>query len=331
MLLPHLLRQRHGTAPIGFFLHTPFPSSELWVRLPWREELIEGLLGADVVAFHTGEYRDHFLRSCWRSRGDVRVDGTTVTTPDGRRVRAEVHPISIDAGDFAERTAASGVDRCLRPLARQFEGRRVLLGVDRLDYTKGILERLHALELLLEQRRDLRGRITLVQIAVPTRGEVREYETLRRQVEELVGRINGRFTEPGHDVPVHYLYRGVPGDRLLAYYRLADVCLVTPLRDGMNLVAKEYVTVQAAAGGAGVLVLSEFTGAAAQLWDAVRCNPWDTQGLANAIAAALELDEEDRRTRIANMASSVHEHDVFWWVNQELAALESRAGIAPKR
>ena len=331
MLLPHLLRQRHGTAPIGFFLHTPFPSSELWVRLPWREELIEGLLGADVVAFHTGEYRDHFLRSCWRSRGDVRVDGTTVTTPDGRRVRAEVHPISIDAGDFAERTAASGVDRCLRPLARQFEGRRVLLGVDRLDYTKGILERLHALELLLEQRRDLRGRITLVQIAVPTRGEVREYETLRRQVEELVGRINGRFTEPGHDVPVHYLYRGVPADRLLAYYRLADVCLVTPLRDGMNLVAKEYVTVQAAAGGAGVLVLSEFTGAAAQLWDAVRCNPWDTQGLANAIAAALELDEEDRRTRIANMASSVHEHDVFWWVNQELAALESRAGIAPKR
>jgi trehalose 6-phosphate synthase len=331
MLLPHLLRQRHRGARIGFFLHTPFPSSELWVRLPWRADLIEGLLGADVVAFHTSEYRDHFLRSCWRSRDDVRVEGTTVTTADGRRVRAEVHPISIDAGDFARRTADTGVDRCLRPLERQFGGRRVLLGVDRLDYTKGILERLQALELLLEQRRDLRGRLTLVQIAVPTRGEVREYETLRRQVEELVGRINGRFTEPGFDVPVHYLYRGVPGDRLLAYYRLADVCLVTPLRDGMNLVAKEYVTVQHAAERAGVLVLSEFTGAAAQLDGAVRCNPWDTQGVANAILAALDLDEEDRRARIANMASSVHEHDVFWWVNQELAALEQRAGIAPKR
>jgi trehalose 6-phosphate synthase len=160
---------------------------------------------------------------------------------------------------------------------------------------------------------------------------VREYAQLRRQVEELVGRINGRFTEPGHDVPVHYLYRSVPADRLLAYYRLADVCLVTPLRDGMNLVAKEYVTVQHAADRAGALVLSEFTGAAADLPQAVRCNPWDPEGIAGAISVALALEEDDRRTRIADMASSVHEHDVFWWVNQELAALEPPTGIAPKR
>jgi alpha,alpha-trehalose-phosphate synthase [UDP-forming] len=331
MLLPALLRERYPGRPIGFFLHTPFASSELWVRLPWRAQLIEGLLGADVVAFHTQEYRDHFLRSCWRSRDDVRVDGHEVVAPDGRRVRAEVHPISIDAADFAARTSRGGVDRCLTPLRRQFGGRRVMLGVDRLDYTKGILERLSAIELLLEQRRDLRRELAYVQIAVPSRGEVREYAQLRRQVEELVGRINGRFTEPGHDVPVHYLYRGVPPDRLLAYYRLADLCLVTPLRDGMNLVAKEYVTVQGAVDGAGVLVLSEFTGAASELGGAVPCNPWDPEGIAGAISLALDLEEDDRRTRIRDMASYVHEHDVFWWVSQELLALETPSGIARRR
>jgi trehalose 6-phosphate synthase len=332
MLLPALLRARHRNAPIGFFLHTPFASSELWRRLPWRAQLIEGLLGADVVSFHTTEYRDHFLRSCWRSRDDVVVEGTTVTAPDGRRVRAEVHPISIDARDYAERTSRDGVEGYLRQLRAQFSGRRVLLGVDRLDYTKGILERLQAFELLLDQRKDLRRTLTLVQIAVPSRGEVREYASLRRQVEQAVGRINGRFSEPGHDVPVHYLYRSVPPDRLLAYYRLADVCLVTPLRDGMNLVAKEYVTVQGAVGGAGALVLSEFTGAAEELGEAITCNPWDVDGLAAAIAHALDLQEDDRRGRIADMASSVHEHDVFWWVSQELGALESpETGIAPRR
>ncbi len=332
MLLPALLRARHGGAPIGFFLHTPFASSELWRRLPWRAQLIEGLLGADVVSFHTTEYRDHFLRSCWRSRDDVVVEGTTVTAPDGRRVRAEVHPISIDARDYAERTSRDGVERYLRQLREQFAGRRVLLGVDRLDYTKGILERLQAVELLLEQRKDLRRTLTLVQIAVPSRGEVREYASLRRQVEQAVGRVNGRFSEPGHDVPVHYLYRSVPPDRLLAYYRLADVCLVTPLRDGMNLVAKEYVTVQGAAGSAGALVLSEFTGAAEELGEAITCNPWDVDGLAAAIGHALDLQEDERRGRIADMASSVHEHDVFWWVSQELGALESpESGIAPRR
>ena len=156
--------------------------------------------------------------------------------------------------------AQPAVERALSGLRAQFAGRRLLLGVDRLDYTKGIPERLRAIELLLELRPELRREITFVQVAVPSRGEIREYRELRAAVEQLVGRINGRFTEPGLDVPVHYLYRGVTPDRLLAYYRAADVCLVTPLRDGMNLVAKEYVTVQEATDGAGVLVLSEFTG-----------------------------------------------------------------------
>jgi trehalose 6-phosphate synthase len=158
-----------------------------------------------------------------------------------------------------------------------------------------------------------------VQIAVPSRGEIREYRELRRNVEELVGRINGRFTDPGGDVPVHYLYRGIPRERLLAYYQLADVCLVTPLADGMNLVAKEFVTAQAAGHGTGALVLSEFTGAAMELRDAVPCNPFDVEGLAGIIAHALQLDTNERRRRLERMAGTVARHDIHWWTKQELA------------
>ena len=163
---------------------------------------------------------------------------------------------------------------------------------------------------------------------MPSRGEVREYRELRRNVEELVGRINGRFTDPGGDVPVHYLYRGLPPERLLAYYRLADVCLVTPLADGMNLVAKEFVTAQAAGGGNGALVLSEFTGAAVELRDALRCNPFDLEGLAATIEHALALDEGDRRRRIERMAADVARHDVYWWTEQELAAARKARSAA---
>ena len=245
-------------------------------------------------------------------------------------MRTAAHPISIDAGDLAERARQPGVNRALAGLRKQFADRRLLLGVDRLDYTKGIPERLRAIELLLELRPDLRREITFVQVAVPSRGEIREYRELRAAVEQLVGRINGRFTEPGLDVPVHYLYRGVTPDRLLAYYRAAEMCLVTPLQDGMNLVAKEYVTVQQATDGAGVLVLSEFTGAIEELPEALPCNPFDLEGLAGTISLALELDETDRRSRLARMAATIHRHDVFAWLDQELAS-PPRAGPEQRR
>jgi trehalose 6-phosphate synthase len=277
------------------------------------------MLGADIVSFHTARYRDNFLRTCVHCLDDVEVDGTTLRLGDGRSVRTAAHPISIDAADVAQRARRPAVERVLAGLRTQFAGRRLLLGVDRLDYTKGIPERLRAIELLLELRPDLRREISFVQVAVPSRGEIREYRELRAAVEQLVGRINGRFTEPGLDVPVHYLYRGVTPDRLLAYYRAAEVCLVTPLQDGMNLVAKEYVTVQAATEGTGVLVLSEFTGAIEELPEALPCNPFDLEGLAGTISLALELDEDDRRSRLERMAATVHRHDVFAWLDQELA------------
>jgi trehalose 6-phosphate synthase len=319
LLAPAALRRLGARGPVGFFLHVPFPAPEIFARLPWREEVLAGLLGADVVSFHTEEYRENFTRACARLLGVRVVRG--VVEHEGRRVRTVAHPISVDARSLGEAARAPGVERRLRALRAQFAGRRVLVGVDRLDYTKGILERLRAIELLLESRPDLRREIAFLQIAVPSRGEVTEYRRLRGEVEAAVGRINGRFTEPGRDVPVHYLHRSVTQEQLLASYRLASACLVTPLRDGMNLVAKEFAVAQGAGGEAGVLVLSEFTGAAEELREALRANPFDVEGLARVIEAALELPEEERRRRTATLAARVRHHDVFWWVDQELGAL----------
>jgi len=324
-LLPDLLRRQGAAGQTGFFLHVPFPPVEVFARLPWREQVLNGILGADVVSFHTERYRDNFLRTCLQLLSGVVVVGKGLRTDDGRTVQTQVHPISIDANDFATRATRPNVERALTGLQEQFAGRRVLLGIDRLDYTKGIPERLRAIEVLLELRPDLRSELVLVQLAIPSRGEIREYRELRSEVEQLVGRINGRFTEPGQDVPVHYLHRGVTPERLLAYYRAADVCLVTPLQDGMNLVAKEYVVVQAAAQGTGVLVLSEFAGAVEELPEALPCNPYDVEGLAGTIGLALELDEDDRRARLAAMGRRIHDNDVFAWVERELAGTDGEA------
>jgi trehalose 6-phosphate synthase len=197
----------------------------------------------------------------------------------------------------------------------------VLLGIDRLDYTKGILERLRAFEFLLEQRRDLRGHVVLVQIAVPSRGDIREYREAREAVEAAVGRINGRFTVPGGAAPVHYAHASVGPDQLLAFYQLADVCLVTSLNDGMNLVAKEYVTAQQAGDGDGVLVLSRFAGAAEELGaDALLCNPFHPEGIAGTIELALELGGADRHGRLERLAQQVADHDVYRWAGRHLRA-----------
>ncbi len=322
LLLPQLLRERFPDLRIGMFLHTPFPAPELFARLPWRESLLGGMLAADSLGFHTTQYRDNFLRTVQRIIPDATVLGDSIMREDGRRVRALSHPISIDAEDFGALARDPATDTEVTALREQFEGRKVLLGVDRLDYTKGIRHRLQALELLLEQRPHLRGRFVFVQIAVPSRDDVEEYRRLRTQVETEVGRINGRFTEPGHDVPVHYLHRSIDRSRLAAYYRIADVMCVTPLKDGMNLVAKEFVTVRDATDGDGVLLLSEFCGTAHEFGhDAIRCNPFDVEGLAMLMERALELAPADRRERIARMAQVVRDNDVFRWVGDELAAI----------
>jgi trehalose 6-phosphate synthase len=322
MLLPAMLRERREGEAIAFFLHIPWPPPELFSRLPWRRQLLEGLLGADVVSFHTERYRKNFTRTAGRLLNDITVKGNRLLLKNGRVVRTHANPISIDAKGFAERALSAEVEKELSRLRDQFQGRHVLLGVDRLDYTKGILERLEGYEDLLERRADLRGKVTLVQIAVPSRSSVREYRELREQIEQATGRINGRFTEPGSDVPIIYLHRGVSLPRLMAYYRIADVMLVTPLKDGMNLVAKEFVVAQSAARSSGILVLSEFTGAAIELERALPCNPFDTEGLSMRMEEALDMNIDERRDRMGDMARRIHRNNVFTWVERELDEVE---------
>ena len=326
--VPAQLRRAGSTEPIGFFLHIPFPPAELFARLPWRDQLVEGLLGADVVGFQTEEFRRNFVRTCIRLKEGLTVDGPRLRLDDGRVVLTATHPISVDARGIRAQARTEGVRKAVERLRRQFAGKRVLVGVDRLDYTKGIVERLRAIELLLERRPEFRGQIAVLQIAVPSRGDIREYRELRGEVEHLVGRINGRFTSPGGDVPIHYLYRGFPPAQLYAHYAVADVCLVTPLRDGMNLVCKEFVACQDAVGGAGVLLLSEFAGAAEELREALPCNPFDVEGLSGTIELALELDEEDRRWRIERLAERIRRHDVFAWLDEEVGILEAVAAAS---
>ena len=323
MLVPQLVRERVPDQRTGFFLHVPWPSPDLYVRLPWRADLLRGLLGADVISFHTEGYRRNFVQACRRLLTAEGVTGRAdeLVTPDGRSVRTTASPISIDARDLAATARSDATAGELAALQGQFAGRKVLLGVDRLDYTKGIIERLLAVELLLERRPDLRTTSVFVQVAVPSRDDVQEYRDLRAQVEQTVGRINGRFTEPGHDVPVHYFYRGLDHEHLAAYYALADVLLVTPLVDGMNLVAKEYVVVQHALHRSGALVLSELTGAALELREATRCNPYDIEGLSSQIEQSIAQPERSRRRAIGAMARRVHTHDVHRWVSGQLGAI----------
>jgi trehalose 6-phosphate synthase len=326
MLVPQLIRGRRPDQPIGFFLHVPWPSPDIFARLPWREQILVGLLGADVVSFHTERYRNNFVRSCARllTGSGVEVRGSSIVLPDGRVVSTTTAPISIDAAEFTRHATDPETDKEVQALTEQFAGRTLLLGVDRLDYTKGIVERILAVEMLLERSPELRTSLAFLQVAVPSRDNVREYRQLRGSVEQHIGRINGRFTEPGSDVPVHYLYRSLQQQQLAAYYAVADALLVTPLIDGMNLVCKEYVTVQHARGDSGALVLSEFTGAAVELPQAVLCNPFDVEGLSYRIEHALRLPPEARRAAIDAMAEHVRTYDVYRWVSEQLAEISSR-------
>src|SRR5579859_187878 len=327
MLVPRLIRERCPDQPIGFFLHVPWPPPDIFARLPWRQDVLFGLLGADVVSFHTEGYRRNFVRTCARllAGTGVQIHGPQVILPDRRVVTTTSAPISIDVAEFAHLATAPETGRDIAAVREQFAGRTLLLGVDRLDYTKGITERLLAVEMLLERRADLRQSLALLQIAVPSRDDVPEYRNLRATVERHIGRINGRFTEPGSDVPIHYLYRGLPPRQLAAYYAAAEALLVTPLIDGMNLVAKEYVIVQQARRGSGALVLSEFTGAAAELREAVPCNPFDVEGLSYRIEHALSLQASTRRAALTTMARRIRGHDVHQWVAGQLDDIGSCA------
>jgi trehalose 6-phosphate synthase/phosphatase len=319
MLVPALLRQRLPRARIGFFLHVPFPSSEVFRTLPWRREILDGLLGADLIGFHTFGYMRHFLTSLLHIDGvEPDVDGVRVGE---REVRAGVFPMGIDAGAFAALAGDPEVHARVEAIRREAGGRQIVLGVDRLDYTKGLPRRLEALALLLERDSTLCDRMRYVQIAVPSRGEVEAYQRFRREVEETVGRLNGAYGSL-QSLPIHYVHQSVSPQELVALYGAADVMLVTPLRDGMNLVAKEFAASRTDEDG--VLVLSEFAGAAAELHGAVTVNPYDVRALADSVQRALSMPAEERRARMRTLRRRVFDHDLFAWADgfaQRLHAL----------
>jgi trehalose 6-phosphate synthase len=320
-LVPAFLRELRPDLRIGFFLHIPFPPVELFEQLPWRGELVAGLLGADLVGFQLPGGAANFRRLAERTgrRGDgLGAHRPTAPRHLDREVRVAAFPISVDAGELDALARTEEVREHAARIRARLGGRRLLLGVDRLDYTKGIDIRLQAFHELLAEGRLSADEVALVQIATPSREEVAPYRRMRDRVERAVGRINGEFGEVGRPA-VHYLHTTVGREELAALYAAADVLLVTPLRDGMNLVAKEYPACRPDLGGA--LVLSEFAGAAAELTSAFLVNPHHLEEVKNALLAALAVSPEEGTRRMAQLRRTVLSHDVDHWARTFLAAL----------
>ena len=317
-LVPGILRELRPDLRIGWFLHIPFPPPEVFVALPWREQLAAGVLGADLAGFQTPDAAANFRRLVVRLGLAEPGDDDCVVIGD-RQVRARAFPIGIDAEHYeslARDDATTNRARDIR--ARLGAPHTMLLGVDRLDYTKGIDVRLRALAELLDEGTLNPSTVTMVQIAQPSRDDVEAYITLRDEVERLVSQINGDHARVGFPV-VHYIHQDIEAEELLAMYRAADVMLVTPFRDGMNLVAKEYVAARYDLTGA--LVLSEFAGAATELADAFLVNPYDIDGLKSAIVNAVDIDPDVARDRMARMRAAVAANDANGWATGFLADL----------
>jgi alpha,alpha-trehalose-phosphate synthase [UDP-forming] len=315
-LVPKMVRDRRPDLAIGFYLHIPFPPLELFARLPWRRDILEGLLGSDVVAFQTRQSALAFARAARRF-----TDATGTSSElqfRGRHVRVQVAPIAIDSDQFAQMASEPATLAGVGELRAQLgDPTRLVLGVDRLDYTKGIDLRIKAFGSLVE--RHPAEHYQFLQVAVPSREGVPAYQDMRRQIEEVVGNVNGQLGQLDY-VPVQYMYRSLPLEELIRLYVAADVMLVTPLRDGMNLVAKEYVATRT--DDTGVLVLSEFAGAAEQLKAALLVNPHDVDAMVETLERAVAMEPRAMRRRMRSLRRIVRNNDVYQWADDCLEALE---------
>jgi len=315
LLVGAALRRLGFEAPIKFFLHIPFPSPDLFRRLPWRRQIIEAMMEYDLLGLQTLHDRKNFVACVREFYNEVEAETRrryTLLHWRGRKVRVGHYPISIDFDEFDQQARSEEVAQKAWLLHENLEDRQLVLGIDRLDYTKGIPERFLAFERLLEKYPALRGKVSLLQIVVPSRTVVPEYQQLKNQLDQLAGRINSSFSEPGW-VPIHYAFRSLNRTELLAHYRACEIALITPLRDGMNLVAKEYCA--ASIDNNGVLVLSEFAGAADQMKKhAMLVNPYDVEEMADTIRDAVEMPLIERTRRMRMLRSGVRRNDVYQWV-----------------
>jgi trehalose 6-phosphate synthase len=319
-LVPAMLREMRPDLRIGFFLHIPFPPAELFRQLPWRDEILKGLLGADLVGFQRPGGASNFARLV-RGRFGYKTHRDQIDLPDGRQVAARAYPISIDFGELETLAKKPEVAARAEEIRNELNNPRyVLLGVDRLDYTKGIRQRLRAFgELIVDGRLSVEDAV-FVQVASPSRERVGPYQEVRDDIERWVGRINGDLARIGR-LPIHYLHSSYSKDEMAALFRAADIMVVTPFADGMNLVAKEYVTCRFQ--NTGALVLSEFAGAADVLKQAFLVNPHDINGLKDAMLAAIQAPRQDLSRRMRAMRRQVREHDIARWAKEFLAALEA--------
>jgi trehalose 6-phosphate synthase/phosphatase len=326
LLLPAMLRERYPEASIGFFLHTPFPSFELFRMLPrgWKEQLLEGMLGADLIGFHVHEYTQHFLQCTLRTLGFEHRLGRIIVGDQIRR--ADTFPLGVDVGKFERTSESEAVIARSQQIAEELRGARIILSVDRLDYTKGLLERLRGYAQFLDSHPGWQGKVTFVLLVVPSRIEVPRYRALKEELDEHIGKLNGRFGRIDW-TPVVYQYHAVGFDELVALYRAADVALITPLRDGMNLVAKEYLASKP--DGTGVLILSELAGAARELGEAILINPNHREEIVDALAQALEMPHEEQLRRNRPLRERLRRNDASGWAEQFLETLgrvKSRQG-----
>jgi alpha,alpha-trehalose-phosphate synthase [UDP-forming] len=326
--LGRVLRERGVTNPLAYFLHIPFPAPDIFIKLPWREQVLKGLLNYQMIGFQTrhdlknfSDCLDRLLPDAPRfvSHDEVRMEW------EGRTCVAGFFPIGIDFEEFGGAADAPAVEQRMAELRQDFAHRQIILGVDRLDYTKGIPDRLAAFKLALERYPDLHGKVILLQVVIPSRENLPAYQKLKTDIEQLVAQINGQFTQPGW-VPVQYIFRSIERQELLAWYRVADVALLTPLKDGMNLVSKEYCACQIE--GNGVLVLSEFAGAAEQMGgSAILVNPYDMDALVAAIRKAVYMTPEARQPAMDRLRASTRDENVYWWVDRFM----SRWGMTLKQ
>lgn len=309
LLVPALIREKLPDVSIGFFLHIPFPSFELFHLIPWRNELLKGLLGADLVGFHTFDDVQHFTETCARLL-HVNLSANVISLPD-RLVVAEAFPMGIDEKKYADLTTTEKVKQEINQLKSSLNGAKIVLSVDRLDYSKGILQRLLAFEELLRKNPEFIGNVVLYMIVVPSRDTVPQYKHLRDEIDKRVGNINSLFRTMNWS-PVHYFYRSFPIETLSALYACAEVALVTPMRDGMNLVSKEYVASRT--NNTGVLILSEMAGSSRELIDALIVNPNNTAMMAESIKKALEMPLEKQQVRMTKLRNIVAKFNVTHWV-----------------
>ncbi len=316
MLAPKWIREARPDVTLGHFWHIPWPAMEVFRILPWARELLRGMLACDLVGVHVQEYVDNFLESARVLLG-ADIDGQTVHY-NGHTTRVEAHPIGIEVDRFKQMADSDEVRTKAKQLRERLGTKHIVIGIDRLDYTKGVLSRLEAFERFLENNPAYHGTVSFYQIATPSRTKVDTYQQLKREVDEVVGRINGQFARDNW-VPVNYRYRTYTQFELCAFYRAADAALITPLRDGMNVVTQEFIT----ANQNGVLILSELTGAAYLLPEAIQVNPYDKDGLAASIRTALEMSPDERTTRLTALKSTVESLDVQRWARGFLDALHA--------